>query len=69
MFARTMISVFGSTYVCELAFSKMNYIKSKFRSSLTDEPLKSLLMIGATKFEPKWKDILSTNIKQCQASH
>lgn len=66
-FARNMVSVFGSTYVCEQAFSKMNFIKSKFRSSLTDEHLKSLLMIGTTKFEPKWKEILSS--KQFQASH
>ena len=37
--ARKMMAVFGSTYVCEQLFSKMNLVKNKYRSSLTDEHL------------------------------
>lgn len=66
-YARGMFSVFGSTYVCELTFSKVKYVKSKYRSSLSDEHLKSILSIGKTRFEPNWKDILSE--KQFQSSH
>lgn len=66
-FALTMLLVFGSAYICEQAFSKMNYVKSEFRSFLIDDQLKSLLVIGTTWFEPRWKDILST--KQFQSSH
>lgn len=29
-------TLFGSTYLCESAFSDMNFIKSKFRTCLTD---------------------------------
>jgi len=34
-----LCTIFGSTYVCEAAFSKMNFIKNNFRSRLTDEHL------------------------------
>lgn len=65
--ARAMFSLFGSTYKCEQTFSKMKFVKSKYRSSLSDEHLKSILMIGTTKFDPKWAEILSG--KQMQSSH
>ncbi|MBN3322180.1 GTD2A protein, partial [Atractosteus spatula] len=47
-FARGMISVFASTYLCEQTFSKMKYVKPKYRTSLTDEHLKQILILGAT---------------------
>ena len=53
-FARNMFPVFGSTYICEQTFSNRNYVKSKYTSSLSDEHLKRLLIIGAIKFETKW---------------
>lgn len=65
--ARGMFSVFGSTYLCEQTFSKMKYVKSKYRSSLSDEHLKAVLIIGTSKFDPKWNEILSN--KQFQSSH
>lgn len=38
-----MISLFGSTYrIYEQTFSKMNFVKSKYRSNLSDEHLKSI---------------------------
>ncbi|UYV73039.1 EPM2AIP1, partial [Cordylochernes scorpioides] len=45
-FARGLFSVFGTTYLCEKTFSKMKYTKNVYRSKLTDEHLKSLLIIG-----------------------
>ncbi|UYV63591.1 CUL1 [Cordylochernes scorpioides] len=44
-FARGLFSVFGTTYLCEKTFSKMKYTKNVYRSKLTDEHLKSLLII------------------------
>lgn len=66
-FAKGLVSIFGSTYLCEQTFSKMNYIKSKYRSRLTDENLKCILKVGGTKFEPKWVEIL--NGMQFHKSH
>ncbi|PNF43698.1 hypothetical protein B7P43_G14619 [Cryptotermes secundus] len=49
-FACKFISIFGTTYMCEQTFSKMKYIKSKYRANLSDEHLKSLLVISVSKF-------------------
>ncbi|UYV82161.1 EPM2AIP1 [Cordylochernes scorpioides] len=46
-FARGLFSVFGTTYLCEKTFSKMKYTKNVYRSKLTDEHIKSLLIIGS----------------------
>ncbi|GFY78348.1 general transcription factor II-I repeat domain-containing protein 2 [Trichonephila inaurata madagascariensis] len=51
-FARGLFSVFGTTYLCEKTFSKMKYTKNVYRSQLTDEHLKSLLIIGTSKIDP-----------------
>lgn len=50
-FARKFTSMFGSTYICEQAFSRMNLIKSKTRSRLNDEHLRALLICSTTKLE------------------
>ena len=67
-FALGLISVFGTTYLCEKTFSKMKYIKSCYRSSLSDEHLESLLMIGSTNFEPQLDKIISAR-NQVNSSH
>ena len=36
-FATALLPMFSSTYACESLFSVMNFIKSRNRSSLTDE--------------------------------
>ena len=36
-FATALLSMFSSTYACESLFSVLNFIKSRNRSSLTDE--------------------------------
>ncbi|UYV79224.1 EPM2AIP1, partial [Cordylochernes scorpioides] len=50
-FARGLFSVFGTTYLCEKTFSKMKYTKNVYRSKLTNEHLKSLLIIGTNMEE------------------
>ena len=67
-FALGLISVFGTTYLCEKTFSKMKYVKSCYRSALSDEHLESLLVIGTTNFEPQLNKIISGK-KQVHTSH
>ena len=45
--AYKMLCLFGSTYICEMTFSKMKFIKSKHRSRITNENLDTLLRIAA----------------------
>ena len=50
-FALSMISMFGSTYICESSFSTMKHIKSKERNRLTDDALFHLMQTGCTKID------------------
>ena len=50
--AQKMLTLFGSTYVCEQTFSVMNANKSCHRSRLTDQHLSSILRIATTKITP-----------------
>ncbi|GFR21235.1 proteinral transcription factor ii-i repeat domain-containing protein 2a [Trichonephila clavata] len=63
-----LFSVFGTTYLCEKTFSKMKYIKNVYRSKLTDEHLKSLLIIGTSKISPQLQTIVSGK-SQLHKSH
>lgn len=47
-FGQKMGSMMGSTYLCESAYSTMKFIKSKYRSSLTDTSLKHPLRLATT---------------------
>jgi hypothetical protein len=47
-FSLEMLSLFGSTYVSEAAFSTMNIIKSRMRNRLDDSPLESCLRLPLT---------------------
>lgn len=58
---------FGSTYVCEQIFSIMNFIKNKYRSTLTDSHLKNLILLASSKISPDIDAILK-NI-QIQKPH
>jgi len=40
---KTLLTIFGSTYICESAFSTLTFIKSKHRSTLTDSHTTNLL--------------------------
>ena len=57
-FACKFISMFGTIYVCEQTFSRMMYLKSKYRANLSDDHLQSLIVIGETDFNPNYKEIL-----------
>ncbi|OCU00129.1 hypothetical protein XELAEV_18005914mg [Xenopus laevis] len=52
IFETWILSIFGSTYLCEQVFSNMNFIKSKYRSRLTDESLQSCMKIKVTSYSP-----------------
>lgn len=40
-------------YLYKKPFSKMKYVRSHYRSALTDEHLQSIFMVGNTDFEPQ----------------
>ena len=67
LLAIRILSLFSSTYVCEASFSALNNIKSKRRSKLTDEHLRSALICAVSNLEPDY-EFLSTD-QQCQPSH
>lgn len=45
-YAFGVLSIFGSTYLCEQVFSSMNFIKCKHHARLTDESLQSCVKIS-----------------------
>ncbi|KAL6460917.1 hypothetical protein MHYP_G00308830 [Metynnis hypsauchen] len=49
------LTMFGSTYSCESAFSTMNLIKNKHRSRLTNEHLNVCMRMALTPFQPRFK--------------
>jgi hypothetical protein len=61
-------SAFGTTYLCGKTFSKMKCTKNIYRSELTDEHLKSLLIISASKLDPQLQTIVSGKL-QLHKSH
>ncbi|KAK0141205.1 SCAN domain-containing protein 3 [Merluccius polli] len=65
--ALKLLSMFGSTYVCESLFSTLELVKSKHRSALTDTHVKELLRVATTEYEPDLRKI--TEGKDCQKSH
>lgn len=67
-FAANIMSLFGSSYVCEQTFSSMKYLKSKYRTRLTDEHLNAeLVLASAQNLRPNIDEL--TDKKQCQRSH
>uniref|UniRef100_A0A3B4XNQ5 Ig-like domain-containing protein n=1 Tax=Seriola lalandi dorsalis TaxID=1841481 RepID=A0A3B4XNQ5_SERLL len=50
--AKKMLSLFGSTYLCEKTFSVMNINKSRVRTRLSDSHLRDVLRVKTTVFEP-----------------
>ncbi|CAK6977527.1 EPM2A-interacting protein 1-like [Scomber scombrus] len=63
-----MVSLFGSTYICEKTFTTMAINKSKLRSRLTDGHLHAVLRIATTEMEPDIRGIVA-NQKQHHKSH
>ncbi len=65
--ALKIIALFGSTYLCESAFSDMNVMKSKFRTRLTDEHLKDSIRVNLSGYIPAYSSLVGS--MQCQVSH
>jgi len=65
--AENLYACFGSTYLCESAFSQMKIIKSKYRTNLTDEHLESCLRNGLSNYSPNYVKIVDT--MQCRISN
>lgn len=65
--ALKILSMFGSTYVCESVFSTLKHVKSKHRSVLTDTHVKELLRVATTEYKPDLRRIVQD--KECQKSH
>ncbi|KAF7669603.1 hypothetical protein LDENG_00176720 [Lucifuga dentata] len=59
--------LFGSTYLCESAFSDMNFIKNKHRTCLTDAYLEDSVRVAVSSYTPDYSALV--NSMQCQASH
>lgn len=67
-FGLKMKSMFGSTYLCEKAFSDMKYIKSKYRNCLSDSQLEHILVISTTTTHTDLDKLVSEHSKP-QCSH
>lgn len=65
--AMKVASMFGSTYLCESAFSDMNFIKNKHRTRLTDAHLQESLRVAVSIYIPDYSTLVKS--MQCQASH
>jgi hypothetical protein len=50
-------SCFGSTYLCEVAFSPMTIIKNKYRSCLTDPHLDDALRAACSNYTPDFRQL------------
>ena len=57
-------SVFGSTYLCERFFSKMNIAKSRYRSRLTDENLNMQLRVATLSVRPNIKRLVKQKVSK-----
>lgn len=66
-FSQQLITIFGSTYLCEQTFSILNYRKNKYCSRLTDEHLSAILRISTTSMKANISQIASEI--QPQKSH
>ncbi len=64
--ATSLTALFGSTYLCESAFSQMKIIKSKHRSTITNDNLEACLRLGISSYCPVYAK-LSDSI-QCKSS-
>ena len=65
--ALRVISMFGSTFICEHTFSRMKQTKTGARARLTDENLHSLLRLQVSDFTPNITDLAAE--QQAQISH
>lgn len=62
-----ILTMFGSTYHCESAFSTMNLVKNQYRSRLTNEHLHQCVRLAITPFEPRFQTLAKNT--RCHFSH
>ena len=65
--ALALLTVFGSTYLCEQVFSHMKSVLSPVRSRLTTDNSESCLQLKVTNYEPQIRKL--SREKQEQGSH
>lgn len=65
--ALRLLSMFGTTYICESLFSTMNQVKFRYRSSLSDVHLSENLRLATTGQMPRIQRLVAK--KDCQKSH
>lgn len=58
--AKRMMCLFGSTYICEQAFSLLNQNKGRLRARMTDGHLCEVLRVSTTKLSPDMSAILQS---------
>ena len=66
--AKQMMSLFGSTYICEQTFSLLTLNKNKLRSKMTDNHLCDVLRLATTKLTPDLPAIMRAKV-QHHCSH
>lgn len=64
--ATSLTALFGSTYLCESAFSLMKIIKSKYRSTMTDHHLEACLRLATSSYCPDYATLADSI--QCTSS-
>jgi len=64
---KKILTMFGSTYVCEAGFSALTNSKSTKRNAFTDQHLEDLLRAAVTQYEPEIKQVAAA--LQSQPSH
>jgi len=62
-----IISCFGSTYLCESAFSYLKFTKNKHRSLLTDSHTEDSLKLALSAYTPNYERLVED--MQTQTSH
>lgn len=64
--ATAMTALFGSAYLCESAFSRMKTIKSKYRSTMTDDHLEVFSRLAVSSYCPDYASLAASI--QCKSS-
>ena len=55
--ARKTLVIFGSTYVCEAGFSRIKYLKSKYRTRFSDSNLECRLRLTIFSGPPNFASL------------
>ena len=64
--ATSLTVLFGSTYMCDSAFSHIKIIKSKYRSTMTDDHLEACLRLATSSYSPDYATL--SDSLQCRSS-